>query len=187
MHSSTARTSAFRIVGNIFFVAVVAAMMPSRVAALEVSRQDVESRRAMLAIEELSLRVTASDDSAAVVAVVTGFHKALAAGDSVEALSLLDSGVVILESGDEEHLAEYRAHHLGADIEFARAVRTTTASIRVTVRGDVAWAISTSVTTGTFRGRSVNSAGAELMVLIRVETGWRIAAIHWSSHARRMP
>lgn len=134
------------------------------------------------------LRINGSNgDSALVAAVVTGFHEALSAGDSLRALSLLDSAVVILESGDEERLGAYRAHHLAADIEFARTVRTTSAPIRVTVRGDVAWASSTSTTTGSFRGRTINSSGAELMVLIRVGGGWRIAAIHWSSHARRSP
>ena len=130
---------------------------------------------------------TTSSDSAAVAAVVTGFHDALTAGDSTRALSLLDTAVVILESGDEENLAEYRAHHLSADIEFARAVRTTSAPLRITVRGDAAWATGTSTTTGTFRGRAINSAGAELMVLTRTAAGWRIAVIHWSSHARRTP
>ena len=129
----------------------------------------------------------ANGDSAAVAAVVNGFHDALAAGDSSRALSLLDSSVVILESGDEEHLAEYRAHHLPADIEFARAVRATAAPLRVAVRGDVAWATGTSTATGTFRGRTINSSGAELMVLTRGAAGWRIVAIHWSSHTRRAP
>ena len=125
------------------------------------------------------------DDSASVAGAVRSFHDALSAGDSVRALSLLDSSVVILESGDEEHLAQYRAHHLPADIEFARAMRAATTPVRVVVRGDVAWATSTNVTTGTFRGRPVNSSGAELMVLTRNGAAWKIAAIHWSSHARR--
>jgi ketosteroid isomerase-like protein len=126
-------------------------------------------------------------DSTAVAAVVKGFHDALARGDSLTALSLLDPAVTILESGDEERLADYRAHHLAADIEFARAVRSVSTLIRVTVRGDVAWATSTSTATGSFRGRTINSAGAELMVVHRVAGHWRIAAIHWSSHAKRAP
>lgn len=125
-------------------------------------------------------------DSAAVATAVTRFHRALAAGDSLQALALLDTSVVILESGDEERLAEYRAHHLAADIEFSRAVRSGASPVRVTVRGDVAWATSTSTTVGTFRGRAINSVGAELMVLARANGGWRIVAIHWSSHARRV-
>jgi ketosteroid isomerase-like protein len=53
------------------------------------------------------------------------------------------------------------------------------------VRGDAAWVSSTSTTTGEYRGRQVNSSGAELMVLARTPQGWRIAAIHWSSRTRR--
>lgn len=127
----------------------------------------------------------AHSDSAAVAATVASFHNALAAGDSVRALAMLDSAVVILESGDEERLADYRAHHLAADVEFARAVRQAPTPIRVKLRGDAAWASSTNTATGTFRGRPINSAGAELMVLTRAGDGWRIVAIHWSSHSRR--
>lgn len=53
--------------------------------------------------------------------------------------------------------------------------------------GDAAWVSSTSTTNGEFRGRVVHSTGAELMVLRRTPDGWRIAAIHWSSRARRAP
>lgn len=130
---------------------------------------------------------SSSADSAAVAGVVTSFHGALAAGDSLRALSFLDTAVVILESGDQELLADYRAHHLAADIEFARATQSTSSPVRVSVRGDVAWVTATGITRGTFRGRPVNSSGAELMVLTRASGEWRIAAIHWSSHARRSP
>lgn len=124
-------------------------------------------------------------DSTAVARTVERFHQALAAGDSSGALVLLAPDVVIQESGGEETRAEYRAHHLQADIEFARAVRSRQGPIRVRVRGDAAWASSTTTTVGEFRGRAIDSAGAELMVLTRERGGWRIAAIHWSSHARR--
>lgn len=127
----------------------------------------------------------AQPDSAAVAAAVEGYHRALAAGDSAAALAVLAPGVVILESGGAETLSEYRSHHLPGDIAFARGTRTTRAPIRVTVRGDAAWATSTSTVTGSFRGRPVQSAGAELMVLVRESGGWKIAAIHWSSRPRR--
>ena len=125
-----------------------------------------------------------SRDSAAVAAVVGGFHDALARGDSSAALALLAPDVRILESGGVETLADYRAHHLPADIEFARAVPATRGPLGVAVRGDVAWAVSTSETKGEFRARPVNSAGAELMVLTRTAGGWRSSAIHWSSRRR---
>jgi uncharacterized protein (TIGR02246 family) len=124
-------------------------------------------------------------DSVAVAAAVHRYHAALAAGDSAAALALLTPDAVILESGGVESRAEYRSHHLPADIEFARAVRSEQGPIRVRVQGDAAWASSTSTTQGEFRGRAINSAGAELMVLVRTPQGWRITAIHWSSRTRR--
>lgn len=127
----------------------------------------------------------ATSDSAAVATAVERYHRALVAGDSAAALALLAPGAVVLESGGAETLAEYRAHHLPADIAFARTTQATRAPVRVVVRGDVAWAASTSTAAGSYRGRPVDSAGAELMVLARDAGGWKITAIHWSSRARR--
>ena len=133
----------------------------------------------------VSSRNQGTADSAAVAATVDRFHKAVAAGDSALALSLLTSDVVVLESGGMETRDEFRARHLAADIAFAQAVKSERGQVRVTVRGDVAWAASTSTSAGEYRGRQVNSSGAELMVLSRTPQGWRINAIHWSSRARR--
>jgi ketosteroid isomerase-like protein len=127
----------------------------------------------------------APSDSAAVAAIIQAFHAALASGDSAAALALLAPDVLVLEAGGLETLADYRAHHLPADISFAQAVPGSRTTVRIVVRGDVAWAVSTSQATGTFRDRPVNSSGAELMVLSREPAGWRIRAIHWSSRARR--
>jgi ketosteroid isomerase-like protein len=124
-------------------------------------------------------------DSIAVATVVERYHRALESADSVGALALLTSDAVILESGGIETREEYRSHHLPADIAFARAVKSVRTPLRIVVRGDVAWATSTSTTQGEFRGRPVNSAGAELMVLTRTTDGWKINAIHWSSRSRR--
>jgi ketosteroid isomerase-like protein len=126
-----------------------------------------------------------NSDSVAVAQVVAGFHAALASGDSVGALSLLSENVLILESGGMETRSDYRAHHLPADIGYARAVPSDRTVEQITVRGDVAWVVATSRTQGTYRERTVNSAGAELMVLARESSGWRIRAIHWSSRAIR--
>lgn len=127
----------------------------------------------------------AGGDSAAVAAIVDRFHHALANGDSATALSLLADDVVILESGGLETRNDYRNHHLPGDIEFARAVRSTSTPMRVVVRGDAAWATSTSTTQGDFRGRAINSVGAQLVVLSREADGWKIRAIHWSSRSRQ--
>ena len=123
-------------------------------------------------------------DSADAVAVLQRFHDALEKGDSTTALSLLTADVTILESGGIETLAEYRSHHLAADIEFAKAVPSKRTVVSVSVVGGAAWVSSTSITQGQNNGRAVNSAGTELIVLKKVGADWKISAIHWSSRRR---
>lgn len=129
----------------------------------------------------------AQADSASVVSAIERFHAALTSGDSIGAMALLATDAVILESGGVETRAEYQSHHLQSDISYAKSMKSTRGPIRVSVRGDVAWASSTSTTTGKSRGRRVNSTGAELIVLTRTAAGWRISAIHWSSRSQRPP
>ncbi len=119
-----------------------------------------------------------------VEAVVTAYHEALAAGDSVGALALLADDVVILESGGMETKEHYRSGHLAGDMRFAQAVPRERGAMSVEIVGDVAWAWSTSVTTGRMGEREIDAQGAELMVLARQAGVWRIKAIHWSSRAR---
>lgn len=126
-------------------------------------------------------------DQKAVAATVQSYHDALARGDSAGAMRLLAPDALILESGGLETRADYQGHHLPGDIAFARAVPSQRAAPSVVVAGDVAWVVGTSKTTGTYRERAINSAGAELMVLSRTADGWRIRAIHWSSRSIRTP
>jgi ketosteroid isomerase-like protein len=123
-------------------------------------------------------------DSAAVVDVINRFNHALASGDSAAALALLTDDVIILEAGGVETREEYRSHHLQSDIAFAKAIQSQRKPVSVKVRGDMAWAASTSNTRGTFRDRPIDSLGAELIVLTKTAAGWRISAIHWSSRRR---
>ncbi len=114
------------------------------------------------------------------------YHAALAGGDSTTALELLTPDVVIFEGGGvEASRDEYRSHHLPADIAFAGAVTREVTLQRSGVAGDVAWVLSESRTTGSFRGRAIDSHGTETMILRRTDAGWRIMHIHWSS--RRAP
>ena len=124
-------------------------------------------------------------DSLAVVGVVDQYHRALSDGDTVTVLSLLANDAMILESGDVETREEYRSHHLLMDVEFARAVRSMRGPVHVLKQGDAAWAISTTNTQGVYQGRTIDSQGAELMVLTKEVHHWKIRAIHWSSRATR--
>ena len=134
--------------------------------------------------QETAKATSTSADSIAVAKVVAEFHHALSSGDSSAVLRLLAQDAVILESGDVESRAEYRSHHLQADIEFAKAVPSTPAPLQVTVRGNVAWTATTNTTKGEFKGRAIDSTGAESMVLTKEAAGWRIRSIHWSSRRR---
>jgi len=123
-------------------------------------------------------------DSMAVAKVVNDFHDALSKGDSAKALRLLAGDAVILESGGVERRSEYRSHHLPEDINFAKAVGSSRGSLEVRVEGTTAWTAATSTTKGEFKGRSIDSIGAESMVLTKDAAGWRIRSIHWSSRKR---
>jgi ketosteroid isomerase-like protein len=123
-------------------------------------------------------------DSAAIVGTVEGFHKALAAADSLGALALLTEDVIVLESGGFETREQFRQHHLAADIRFAQTAKDERLLRSVRRRGDVAWVVHTNMATRTVDAREVRSSGAELMVLVRTPAGWRIDAIHWSSRRR---
>lgn len=124
---------------------------------------------------------TRRSDVAAVAAAIESFHAALASGNAEAATKLLAPDAVILEAGAKETRAEYLDHHLQEDIKFAKAVPSTRGKPTITIAGDVAWASSTSVTQGTYQSQPLNLVGAELLVLSRTPTGWRIRAIHWSS------
>lgn len=127
------------------------------------------------------LHAQTSADSLRVAETVDGFHRALVAGDTAAILAALTSGARVLEGGAIETVAEYADHHLPADIAFAQAVQRERSGVEVTVRGDVAWAVSSSRAVGRWGEREIDSRSAELMVLERTPSGWRIAAIHWSS------
>jgi ketosteroid isomerase-like protein len=131
--------------------------------------------------------IGAPSDSGDVAALVQRFDALMAAGDSVGILAVLADDAVVLESGGMETRAEFRSHHLPADISFARAVKSQQGPITVRVQGDVAWASSTTIIEGEVRGRAINSVSAELMVFSRETGGWKLRAIHWSSRNRRPP
>lgn len=140
---------------------------------------------AVIAPAVLPSQEAGATDSARVVAAIEEFHARLAQGDSAGVLAMIAPDAVVLESGAIETRDEYHHHHLGQDIEFARAVPSTRRVKQVTVKGDVAWVASTSETKGTFNARAIDSTGAELVILTRHGDRWMISGIHWSSRAGR--
>ena len=115
-------------------------------------------------------------------AVVDAFHSALRRGEPKAALALLLDDALIFESGGAERTkAEYAAHHLGADAAFSQAVPSSITRRRGAALGAVAWIATEGRTKGTYKGRQIDVATTETMVLRRSGAGWKIAHIHWSS------
>ena len=118
----------------------------------------------------------------AAAATVDAFHAALRRGDTRAAAALVaDDALIFEEGGAERSKAEYMASHLAADAAFASAVRSTVTRRSGHAHGALAWIASEGRTTGTFRGKAVDRATAETMVLRRTGGSWRIVHIHWSS------
>jgi ketosteroid isomerase-like protein len=124
-------------------------------------------------------------DSAAAAGAVEQFHAALAAGDSAKAMSLLADDVMILESGAVQTRADYLGGHLGADMKASQGSKAERTLVKVTIMGDAAYVVSRSLTPATGAQGSTGSETAELVVLSKSATGWKIRAIHWSSRRRR--
>ena len=115
-------------------------------------------------------------------AVVDAFHQALHAGDRSAAAALIAADALIYESGGvERSKAEYASHHLPADSAFAAATTRAVGRRSGHAVGDLAWIATEATTTGTYRGRPINSRSTETMILRREDGAWRIAHIHWSS------
>jgi hypothetical protein len=114
--------------------------------------------------------------------VVEGFHRSLKVGDPVAASALLATKALIYESGGAERSkAEYTAHHLPADVAFAKAVTRKVIRQSGNADGDIAWIATESRTRGRYKGRAIDSASTETMVLRRAGNDWKIVHIHWSS------
>lgn len=115
-------------------------------------------------------------------AIVDAFHRSLRDGKPEAAAALLASNALIFESGGAEHgKAEYAEHHLPADAQFSKATTRTILRQSGEASGDMAWIATESRTTGTWKGRSIDGASTETMVLRRMGGAWKITHIHWSS------
>lgn len=114
--------------------------------------------------------------------IVDAFAAALDAGDTAALSALMAPDVQIAESGGiERSLEEYRSHHMSADIEFSKAVETKVLSRHVYDGEGLATIMTEAVSSGTFRGKAVNSSLMETMVLKLTDGHWKIVHIHWSS------
>ena len=132
-------------------------------------------------ISLVSAQDTESKEVALIKGVVQYYHKALEDKDKETALKLLSDDVLIQEGGYLQTAEEYKSHHLMSDMEFSAAVSGKREVIEAVAEGNIGWVVSSSSMVGEFRGREINSIGAELMILKKENGSWKIRAIHWSS------
>jgi ketosteroid isomerase-like protein len=124
-------------------------------------------------------------DEAAVTAAVKEFQTAMDTGDAPTVMRYIADDALMMEGGTIENRMQYEKDHLPADLEFAKDMKATRMPVQQTVRGDVAWARTSTEFRGTFQGKPLALLGLETMVLSRETDGWKIKALHWSS--RRLP
>ncbi len=149
------------------------------------SHPDLSIMRALIPILLVLAAVPSSaqparDDSSAAM-TADAFSRAIVAHDSVEAARLLAVDARILEGGQAETREQYLAHHFHADAAFVAGMERTPLSRTIRAVGDVAWVLSTSRMTGTYRDREIDVVSAETLVMKWTPDGWRIASVHWSS------
>ena len=125
-----------------------------------------------------------ADDEATVTAAVKAFQTAMDTGDPAGVMQYIHDDALMIEGGNIETRMQYEAAHLPADIAFSKEVTAKRMPIRLTVRGDTAWVLTSTDFTGTFEGRPIDFLGLESMTLSREPAGWRIRLIHWSSQNR---
>jgi ketosteroid isomerase-like protein len=137
--------------------------------------------RAATAAQPASLPVSARGAAA----TVDAFHAALRRGDTRSAAALLsDDALIFEEGGAERSKSEYAAHHLSADAVFSQAIPSVVTRRVGRSDGMLAWIASEGRTTGTYKGKHLDRASAETMVLRRVGRAWKIVHVHWSSAAK---
>jgi ketosteroid isomerase-like protein len=142
--------------------------------AVQASAHETTARPA----QEASLPVAARGAAA----VVDAFHAALHRGDTRAAASLLADDALIFESGGAERSkAEYAAHHLPADAEFAKVVSSSVTRRSGYSDGPLAWIATEGRTTGSYKGKALDMTTTETMILRRAGLEWKIVHIHWSS------
>ena len=128
---------------------------------------------------------TTRADSVAAVSVVDQFHAAIAAADSVRAVSWLADDVMIMESGVIQTRADYLGGHLRADMQGGQGSKSERTVMKVSIVGNAAYLVAKTVTPPSGAQGSTGSESAELIVLSSTTGGWKIRAIHWSSRRRR--
>ena len=121
-----------------------------------------------------------------VVAVVKRFGHALAAGDLKTVEALLDTDVLILETGSAERSRDqYLAHPAISDAKVLKGAHSELKHRRARIAGDLAWVGTESELHASKDGKPLTLLNTETMVLKKIGAHWRIVHIHWSSRPKK--
>lgn len=125
-------------------------------------------------------------DTEAAVVVVDRFGQALVAADFKTVETLLDTDVLILETGGAERTrAEYMGHHAISDVMFLKGTHSQLQRRRARSGGDLVWVGTESELHATKDGKPLTLLSTETMVLKKTGADWRIVHIHWSSRPKK--
>lgn len=113
--------------------------------------------------------------------VTNGFAAALSSGSTKLIKMITMPGIIIYEEGGiESSFAEYSAGHLTSDIAFMAKMDRTVKSQQV-FEGTKLATVITHTELRSKTGTQARRIMLETMVLKKMDAGWKIAHIHWSS------
>jgi uncharacterized protein (TIGR02246 family) len=128
----------------------------------------------------------ASDDTAAIKAVLATYKTALARRDLTGVDALFAERNEVIESGKVEgSYADYVTHHIGPELGHIQRFTFDDYAVTVEQAGDIAWATETYRYTIVLPDRAdpMVRQGVATTVLERREGAWKIRAMHSSSRA----
>ncbi len=126
-----------------------------------------------------------SNEEDRVIEILAAFEQAIIDNDREAASKLLAEEIRIVEGSAIETKEEYLSHHFHSDGNFLREMERTTDDRTIFTEGSVAWATTKTHIRGTYNDRELNLSSMELAVLRKENDQWKIAALHWSSSARK--
>ncbi|KFN47092.1 SgcJ/EcaC family oxidoreductase [Arenimonas metalli] len=128
----------------------------------------------------------ASDDTAAIKAVLATYKTALERRDLTGVDALFAERNEVIESGKVEgSYADYVTHHIGPELGHIQRFTFDDYAVTVEQAGDIAWATETYRYTIVLPDRAdpIVRQGVATTVLERREGAWKIRAMHSSSRA----
>lgn len=144
---------------------------------------------AYLVILLMSSAVSIAEPGTPPTEVAQSYFEAMARKDLDAAEALFAETSSVFETGGVEgDWKQYRAHHIGAELDAIKTFETKLGEPEEEVSTDgamafVAWPIEYHITLQD--GREIESRGTVTFVLVMSDDGFRIRHLHWSSRRKQ--